>query len=85
MFDCLLNLGKPILHLGPEESHVLDILNKTKGNISTRHDEIGKLVSELDAFSRLNAAETFRIGEEKIRPYLDQPHLVLIGLELHPL
>lgn len=60
-------LGKPILYIGPEESHVSDILNKTKGNINVRHGEVDKLVSELDAFSRLDAAEIFRIGEENKR------------------
>ncbi len=60
-------LGKPILYIGPEESHVSDILNKTKGNISVRHGEVEKLVSELDAFLRLDPDEIFRIGEENKR------------------
>ncbi len=60
-------LGKPILYIGPEESHVSDILNKTKGNISVRHGEVEKLVSELDAFLRLDPDEICKIGEENKR------------------
>ena len=57
----------PILCLSPEESHVSDILNKTKGNIITRHGEIEKLLSELVAFLRIDAAQIFRTGAEKKR------------------
>lgn len=57
-------LGKPILYIGPEESHVSDILSKTNGNISVRHGEVEKLVYELESFSRLDAVDIRRIGEE---------------------
>ena len=60
-------LGKPILYIGPEQSHVSDILNRCSGNISVRHGEVEKLVYELDAFSRLDVTEVRRIGEQNRR------------------
>jgi colanic acid biosynthesis glycosyl transferase WcaI len=57
-------LGKPILYIGPEESHVSDILRNTTGNISVRHGETEKLVNELNEFSKLDASEILRIGQD---------------------
>lgn len=60
-------LGKPILYIGPEVSHVSDILKKTIGNISVQHGEVEKLVRELKTFSRLDKSEILRIGAENKR------------------
>jgi hypothetical protein len=60
-------LGKPILYIGPKESHISDILNKTKGNISVQHGEVEKLVNELVAFSRLDSVQIIQTGEENKR------------------
>ena len=56
-------LGKPILYIGPRDSHISDILNNTTGNISVRHGEVEKLVIKLEEFSKLDSSEIQRIGE----------------------
>jgi hypothetical protein len=40
-------LGKPIIYIGPEESHVGDILKECPGNIMVSHGEAGLLVEKL--------------------------------------
>ena len=56
-------LGKPILYIGPRDSHISDILSNTTGNISVRHGEVEKLVIKLEEFSKLDSSEIQRIGE----------------------
>lgn len=55
-------LGKPILYVGPEESHVADILKNLHGNIRVRHGEIMELTEALIMLSRLTEAEWVEIG-----------------------
>jgi len=62
-----LAVGAPILYLGPEESHVADILNDANApspHLSVRHGEVDKLKDKLLALSRdrarLSAAERSR-------------------------
>ena len=43
--------GKPILYLGPKDSHISDILDKCPGNISIRHGETNLLVEALNSFA----------------------------------
>lgn len=59
-----LYVGKPILYIGPERSHVTDILNKLNGNISVDHNQVDKLVRQLEDFSLLNANQIEKIGED---------------------
>ena len=40
-------IGKPIIYIGPNESHISDILDKCPGNISIRHGESNKLADLL--------------------------------------
>lgn len=56
-------LGKPILYIGPENSHVADILGNVFGNISVRHGDVETLVEELKVFSKLDLSEVHRIGD----------------------
>jgi glycosyltransferase involved in cell wall biosynthesis len=44
-------LGKPIIYIGPNESHVSDIINNLEGNISINHGEQLKLKEKIVEFS----------------------------------
>ena len=44
-------LGKPVLYIGPKNSHITDILSKIKGNILVSHGEKDKLVKHLTDFA----------------------------------
>ena len=44
-------IGKPILYIGPEKSHITDILENCEGNISVRHGQSDKLVDHLLKFA----------------------------------
>jgi colanic acid biosynthesis glycosyl transferase WcaI len=63
-------LEKPILYIGPEPSHISDILDKCPGNISVKHGEAGELTDKLRAFASLGETEWARIGENN-RRYAD--------------
>jgi glycosyltransferase involved in cell wall biosynthesis len=56
-------LGKPILYIGPEESHVADLLSHCPGNLSLRHGEGELLAQKLRDFIALPAAERTAIGQ----------------------
>jgi hypothetical protein len=57
-----LYVGKPILYIGPQKSHVGDILDKLTGNISVEHGDVEKLVDELTVFANKNFKEIDLIG-----------------------
>jgi hypothetical protein len=44
-------VGRPILYIGPEESHISDILNRCPGNISVKHGESDLLVQSILDFA----------------------------------
>ena len=52
-----LYVGKPILYIGPQKSHVGNILDKLTGNISVEHGEVEKLVDHLIVFLIKNSTE----------------------------
>ena len=54
-------IGKPILYIGPKNSHVSDILNELMGNISVNHGEESKLAKQLLNFSLLKKDTIDRI------------------------
>jgi glycosyltransferase involved in cell wall biosynthesis len=67
--------GKPIIYIGPNESHVSDILDELKGNISVEHGQVEKLVEEILEFSKhsdeyLNKISTHnkKYASEKLQP-----------------
>ena len=45
-------LGKPILYIGPEKSHVGDMFANLSGNISAEHGEIEKIIAALEEAHR---------------------------------
>lgn len=74
-------IGKPILYIGPEKSHISDILNVCKGNIAVCHGESELLAERLLAFAGLSESHKNAIGlcnktfaEQHFRPdvLLDQ-------------
>ena len=55
-------IGKPILYIGPQKSHITDILDRCNGNISVRHGETEVLVEKLINFAQLNENQRSAIG-----------------------
>lgn len=55
-------IGKPILYLGPDESHVNDIISHCSGNISVKHGENNHLYNQLTDFIKLSQKEKEEIG-----------------------
>lgn len=57
-------IGKPILYIGPPESHVIDILinHNLEGNIIVEHHQTEKLTDELLKFANLPRNEIDLIG-----------------------
>lgn len=60
-------LGKPILYIGPEQSHVSDILEQCPGNISVRHGASRELAERLNKFASSGAAEWECVGDRNER------------------
>lgn len=56
-------IGKPILYIGPEKSHISDILDICKGNIAVCHGETDLLVEKLLAFATLTDKERNAVGQ----------------------
>lgn len=54
--------AKPILYIGPQESHVTDILDNLEGNIIVQHGAIDELVNALIGFSKLDLPVWSEIG-----------------------
>ena len=57
-----LYIAKPILYIGPKESHVGDIIDGLSGNIFVEHGEVERLVAELNHFESLEMDVLERIG-----------------------
>jgi len=64
-------LGKPILYIGPQKSHITDILNDCPGNIEVRHGESFQLVEKLVTFITLPEETREHIGQQN-RLYAQQ-------------
>lgn len=59
-------IGKPILYIGPEQSHISEILDKCPMNISVRHGDIDKLFDEIIKYGKLNENERQAIGQNNM-------------------
>jgi len=60
-------IGKPILYIGPEKSHISDILDKCEGNISVKHGEVNQLVESLLCFASKSEIEWNKSGQNNLR------------------
>jgi hypothetical protein len=59
-------IGKPILYIGPKESHVADLLNDLKGNISVQHGESKILANKIELLFSRNWDEINSIGQNNL-------------------
>lgn len=59
-----LYIGKPILYIGPKESHVGDILDELNSNIYVEHGQVDRLVNELNKFAELKMEILEKIGSD---------------------
>ena len=64
-------VGKPILYIGPIESHISEILKECPGNISVRHGETNLLVESLIKFADKSEREKDFIGNRN-KDYANQ-------------
>lgn len=55
-------VGRPVLYIGPKESHVSDILDQIPGNISVEHGEFNELEVKLKNFLEISEKEKLEIG-----------------------
>jgi glycosyltransferase involved in cell wall biosynthesis len=56
-------IGKPILYIGPKESHVADLLSDLKGNISVQHGESKILANKIELLFSKSWDEINSIGK----------------------
>jgi glycosyltransferase involved in cell wall biosynthesis len=68
-------IGRPIVYIGPDPSHVTDIAVDCPGNLSVAHGEAEKLANQLREFAQLNSERRIAIGlqnqhyaEQHLRP-----------------
>jgi colanic acid biosynthesis glycosyl transferase WcaI len=59
-------IGKPILYIGPKESHVADLLSDLKGNISVQHGESKILANKIELLFSKNWDEINSIGQNNL-------------------
>jgi hypothetical protein len=62
-----LYIGKPILYIGPQESHVSDITNQIEGNIAIKHGQVELLVNKLKEFALKSEDDVSEIGKKNMR------------------
>ena len=55
-------IGKPVLYIGPDRSHITDILCHCLGNISVSHGDSDLLVRKIVAFVEMDESERSRVG-----------------------
>ena len=59
-------IGKPILYIGPKESHVADLINDLDGNISVQHGESQILANKIEALFSKSWDEINKIGHNNL-------------------
>jgi len=57
-------LGKPVLYIGPNPSHVTEILNSLDGNIVVSHNQVDELVQKLLSFKQGKGEIIQKTGEQ---------------------
>jgi glycosyltransferase involved in cell wall biosynthesis len=55
-------IGKPVLYIGPDPSHITEILKDLEGNIMVLHDQVEDLVEKLLAFKSFKQEKMDIIG-----------------------
>ena len=59
-----LYIGKPILYIGPKESHVGDIIDVLSSNIFVEHGDVDRLVNILNEFANMKIDVLEKIGSK---------------------
>jgi colanic acid biosynthesis glycosyl transferase WcaI len=67
-------IGKPILYIGPKESHVIDILGKLDGNISVSHGESELLAQQITLLFSKSWDEIEMIGDANMKYAVENFH-----------
>lgn len=57
-------LGKPILYIGPKQSHVGDIFDELRDNIYVGHGEVESLIDQLIQYSKMKINDLEKIGKK---------------------
>ena len=60
-------LGKPVLYIGPDKSHITDILKESEGNILVKHGQSNELVMKLLSFKLNDEGQNAQIGSQNRR------------------
>ena len=68
-------LGKPVLYIGPDTSHITDILGESEGNIMVKHGQSNDLVMKLLSFRLNDEDQNAQIGIQNRRK---------MEMEFHP-
>jgi colanic acid biosynthesis glycosyl transferase WcaI len=68
-------LGKPILYIGPDKSHITDILEESEGNILVKHGQSNELVMKL---------LSFKLNEEDVKAQIGKRNRRKMEAEFHP-
>jgi colanic acid biosynthesis glycosyl transferase WcaI len=67
-------IGKPILYIGPKESHVTDILGELDGNISVSHGESELLAQRITSLFSKSWDEIEMIGDANMKYAVENFH-----------
>jgi len=67
-------IGKPILYIGPKESHVIDILGKLDGNICVSHGESELLAQQITLLFSKSWDEIEMIGDANMKYAVENFH-----------
>jgi colanic acid biosynthesis glycosyl transferase WcaI len=67
-------IGKPILYIGPNESHVTDILGKLDGNISVSHGESELLAQQITLLFSKSWDKIEMIGDANMKYAVENFH-----------
>ena len=60
-------IGKPIIYIGPQESHVTDITKNIDGNIEVAQGQTIELVAALIEFAKLGEAHWDKVGQQNLK------------------
>ena len=74
-----MGIGRPILYVGPEQSHVGDILKVCLGNINVEHNQTEILAKELLSFANMGHYQLDKIGNKNmdyIKEYFSKENLI---------
>jgi glycosyltransferase involved in cell wall biosynthesis len=60
-------IGKPIIYIGPSESHVTDITKSIDGNIEVEQGQVKELKESLQHFAELGEVHWSKVGQQNLK------------------